>query len=66
MTVSQVETITRQDAGYESARVDRIFNKRRPEVYPERIMFATSVQDGKTQVVVCYLIVPNIFSSHSD
>ncbi|UZJ55694.1 hypothetical protein CBS101457_005014 [Exobasidium rhododendri] len=45
MTVAQTETFGPGDAGYESARVDRIFNKRRPKVYPDRIMFASSVQD---------------------
>lgn len=38
---------SRSHKGYEGARLDRIFNRRRPEKYPSDIIFAASSDDGE-------------------
>lgn len=37
-----VATVSRNDANYESSRVDRIFNRRRPDRTPIQIVFPTT------------------------
>ena len=45
MRAFQGRLLRRGEPGYEEARVGRIFNARRPERYPEEILFAASEED---------------------
>lgn len=45
--MAKLSVITSKDQSYESARVDRVFNLRRPSKYPEGIVFPSSEDEGE-------------------